>query len=271
MPSRATVASLVWLTGALAAGCGGSSPPTAPTGPAPSVPVAAACEAIGTRPLSTTAILNGSACALGSSPVVLLNMRGPGGVGGGACSGTLIGPRAVLTGAHCLDEGMVSATAWLGPPGEPIAAESFTYFPNYSGNNPSTPDVGIVRFAQDLGPTPVPLLTSRDARVGETAVIAGWGRDQSDIPATLRAGTAVLTAVGALHLETRYTTNASSVCSGDSGGPILLSEGGTWAVAGVISATSGTVCNTGTNFYVNLRNAAALAFVLQQAPEAGRR
>jgi hypothetical protein len=42
-------------------------------------------------------------------------------------------------------------------------------------------------------------------------------------------------------------------------------------VAGVISATSTSACNTGTNFYVNLRDPAARAFILQHAPEAAQR
>ena len=82
---------------------------------------------------------------------------------------------------------------------------------------------------------------------------------------------AVVTAVTALHLETRFSANASGICSGDSGGPLLLQEESRWAVAGVISAASGTGCTAGTNYYVNLRHADALAFVLQHAPEAERR
>ena len=38
-------------------------------------------------------------------------------------------------------------------------------------------DVGVVFTDQDLVRTPQALLTSRDARVGEPAVIAGWGND----------------------------------------------------------------------------------------------
>jgi hypothetical protein len=266
---RWTMFALLFVAGLLAAACG-ATPPTAPTGPTPTVPATAACEAIGSSPLGLTAILNGAECRLGISPVVLVNLRGLGDSPAGACSGTIIAPRAVLTGAHCLDEGVRSARIWLGS-GPEILAASFVHFPNYTGNNPSTPDVGIVRFDQDLTPPPVPLLTSRDPRVGETAVIAGWGRDQNNVTATLRAGTAVLTAVAALYLETQYTTNASAICSGDSGGPILLSEGGRWAVAGVISATSTSACNTGTNFYVNLRHSAAFSFIMGQVPDAAQR
>jgi V8-like Glu-specific endopeptidase len=201
---------------------------------------------------------------------VLLNMENGFGLRLGACSGTIIAPRAVLTGAHCLDEDVSRVTVWLGS-GAEIAASSFAYFANYRSNDPASRDVGVIRMGQDLPRSPIPLLTSRDAQVGETAVIAGWGRDESSVPATLRAGTAIVSAVRGTLLETQFSANGSAICSGDSGGPILLQQSGGWAVAGVISAVSDGSCNAGTNFYVNLRNAEALAFVQQHAPEAARR
>lgn len=265
--SRCAAAALASVVVAAACG-GGSSAPTAPA-PAPSLPPTSACGTInGANPGAR--IVNGVECRAGASPVVLVNVRDRLGVPLGACSGTVIAARAVLTGAHCLDGDVAAARVWLGT-GPEILAESFAYFPNYSQNNSATPDVGIIRVGQDLGVAPVPLLTSRDARPGETAVIAGWGRDQNTIGATLRAGTAVITAVGPLLLETAFTTSASSICAGDSGGPLLLSEGGTWSLAGVTSAASVATCNTGTNYYVNMRNQAALNFVLGHVPDATRR
>jgi hypothetical protein len=215
--------------------------------------------------------VNGATCTAGTSPVVLLNLQSEFGVNLGACSGTMIAPRAILTGAHCLDDDVALVKVWLGT-GPQVVAQSFAYYPNFRFNDTASRDVGIVRLDRDLGPAPVPLLTSRNARVGETAVIAGWGRDENNAPATLRAGAAVITAAGALHLETQVRPNGSSICSGDSGGALLLSEGGEWSIGGVISASSTTGCiNSGTGFYVNLRNPEALSFVLEQVPEARQR
>lgn len=249
------------LIAALAAeACGGSSSPTSPTS-APSLEPTSACGTIGgVTTGATTSIVNGAECRPGTSAVVLINLRDRIGNAVGSCSGTIIAPRVVLTGAHCLDEDVALARVWLGS-GPEMVAESFVPFPNYRQGDSSTPDVGIVRMARDLGPAPVPLLTGRDARVGETAVIAGWGRDQASVPSTLRAGTAVLSAVGPLYLETQFSATASSICSGDSGGPILLSEGNAWSVGGVISAASVAGCTTGTNFYVSIRNPAVLSFI----------
>jgi secreted trypsin-like serine protease len=254
----------------VAMACGGgattTSNSTSPS-PTPTTPVSAACGAVSGQ---TVAIVNGSDCNSATASVVLLNMKDANGLQNGSCSGTVIAPRAVLTAAHCLTTGTASIKIFPGA-GNEISSQSFARHPSYRDSDNTSFDVGIVLTIDDIGRPAVPLLLSRDARIGETAVIAGWGKDQNQVAATLRAGTATITAVSSLLVQTEFTNNFSSTCQGDSGGPLLLQEGGTWSIAAVISANSTLACSFGTNYFANLRNADINAFVLSNVPGALRR
>ena len=247
------------------AGCGSGDGPATPTAAAP-IPAADTCSSIGGAAGSSIGIFNGADCAPERSSIVKLNLRSASGDTLGSCSGTVITPRAVLTAAHCLDEGVAVARVWPGAASEAeIVAESFAFYPDFRFNQ-SGFDVGIVVMNADLPRAPIPILTSREGRVGETAIIAGWGRDQNDTISFLRAGSTTLADVSTDLLRTIYAPPSSSVCQGDSGGPILLSEGGRWAIGGIISATSGNTCNTGTNLYQAVRQQSVRDFIRQHAP-----
>jgi len=254
---------------ALSTRCGGGATPasgaTAPT-PTPTTPVSAGCGAVGGQ---TVAIVNGNDCNSATASVVLLNMKDASGLQNGSCSGTVIAPRAVLTAAHCLTASTASIKVFPGT-GSQISSQSFSRHPSYRDSDNTSYDVGVVLTTDDIGRPAVPLLLSRDARVGETAVIAGWGKDQNQVAGTLRAGTATITAVSSLLVQTEFTNNFSSTCQGDSGGPLLLQEGGTWAIAAVISANSTLACSFGTNYFSNLRNADINGFILAAVPIASR-
>lgn len=244
----------------LLAACGGGSVPATPTQPAP-IPAAQACDAVGGIG-STISIYSGAECSPERGPVVRLNMRADGGAVG-SCSGTIIGPRAVLTAAHCLDGGATEVRVWLGV-GEEYTAASFAYHPQFDTNSLQF-DVGVVLLAADLPRAPAALL-GRSGQIGETAILAGFGRDENSVTTKLRAGSTTVSNVTPTRLETKYAPPSSSICSGDSGGPIFLQTGGAWAIAGISSATTQSACNDGINYYQAVLPAPIRSFVEQYVP-----
>ena len=254
---------------ALAAGCGGSTP-TTPSNPAP-IPAAQACDVVNTLTSSSgssIAILSGAECSMDRGPVVKLNVEDANGFAG-TCSGTMIGARAVLTAAHCLDGGVRSVRVWPGT-GPELTTSTFFFHPNFSTSTLQF-DVGVVLLDEDLGRPPAAVLTSRTGRVGETAIIAGFGRDENSITTRLRAGSTTVSAATSSRIETAYAPPSSAICSGDSGGPIFVQEGARWVIAGISSATTESSCNTGTNYYQGVAHESVRAFILQHVPAATQR
>jgi len=256
------------LAAALVIGCGGaSSSPASPT-PTPVPSGVNACGAISGASASGLAIVNGASCTPGTASVPILYLKDSGGTWFASCSGTVISSTAVLTAAHCLAPPTASINISFQT--KEIPSASFAASPDYNGTASNSIDVGVVIASAPIGQPIVPILSSRDPIVGEPVVIAGWGQDLFGQTFVLRAGATTLSQIGSVDLLAQYGGSSASVCAGDSGGPLLVSVGGTWTIAGVTSAVSGA-CVAGTNYFTNIRNASARAFVLSQAPDAAQR
>jgi hypothetical protein len=268
-PDRGTITAL----GAclLLVACGGTSNSPDIVAPSPVPTTTNGCGAIGPAAAFGTAIVNGTACSDPSSPVVLLILQDENQKSLGYCSGTVIGSRAILTAAHCLAGASVAIVRTGG--GERARSTTLKSFPGYP-DAPSSLDAGVVLTDQDIGLPAFPVLASRDATIGEQAVIAGWGDDGSGAGRTLlRAGVVAVSVVRDIYIQTKYLgANSSGVCWGDSGGPLFVSQGGAWVVAGVTAMMSTDSCAVnGTSVFLELRNPSVQSFVFGLVPDISRK
>lgn len=255
------------------AGCSGGSDarsglnPVAPSPatPAPSPSTIDVCGAIGTAPPTIRTIINGQSCSPGASSVVSLRIVEADGEMESLCSGIAIATDAVLTAAHCLPDGaQISVVAGS----RTLAVTSTHPVASFSEEDEASLDIGVVRTAGPIGQPIMPILTSRDAVPGEEGVVAGYGLDNLGGDSALKAGTMVVARVNANFIIANFSGMGSNTCSGDSGGPLLLQQGGQWVIAGVTSGgTGGESCqNAGTSDFANLRNGEAIALVVGVAP-----
>lgn len=172
-------------------------------------------------------------------------------LGTGFCSGTLIAPRVVLTAKHCIiSEGATetvrasAVTVGIGESFRAIRArypvtrilttpgplEISTGFDPVGGANGS--DIALLilrRPVTEVAPIPI-RRTSPDDLVGQTLLAVGFGNTPAGTSGVRLETDAELTRTTPALLE-----GIQVICSGDSGGPLLVTEGGVRQVVGVAS------------------------------------
>ena len=174
---------------------------------------------------------------------------------GNFCTGVAIARDLVLTAAHCALPGAEYKLVELDAAGQPILKDTTAVARHPQFNlktllaHRATADVALLKLAVPLAVTPAPLAAPRErVAVGERFAVHGYGvaiRGDGKSGGKLRAATLVATGQpGNLQLRlvdaaTGGTRPGLGACTGDSGGPVYQETGGTLAVYGVVSWSTG--------------------------------
>lgn len=228
-----------------------------------------ACQQQGPAPgpggvgLAELPIVNGQAESGYPGVGALVSVLPYWGYQGSFCTATLIGPQWVLTAGHCLspenNDGVAPSTTrfMVGNDARPnqagnptngtlYAVDAFYVHPQYNGSQ-IVNDIAIAHLSQ---PVPNAQIFEPNStylnQSGQTAFYVGFGAVEgvNESGSGLKRSTSF--PISWIYNDT-YISNfgASGTCFGDSGGPGLLSIGGSQKIIGITSAGAG--CNPDTD------------------------
>ncbi len=153
-------------------------------------------------------------------------------VGGSLCTATWIGPRALVTAAHCgfLLQGDVARIRFAGM----VLWARVRRSPGYRGVG--THDVALLTLDRDV-PGVRPASLGAMSVLHAMVTIAGYGEDMADQdrPPRLHAGTSAISLFLSGPRIQLEEMSGDVARLGDSGGPVFLERGGRRLLLGVIS------------------------------------
>lgn len=170
--------------------------------------------------------------------------------GGSQCSGTMVQRTAdgaglyVLTAGHCCKDSDPPRRILVGGdyanPQVGLPVESIHRHPCYHAQSVSSDgyDFCVLRVKDDgkLNVHPIPLAAAPDQLDADSQVtFVGFGSTPA-VNVVRRRVQARLAAVTPLMLVADQTEDGGGICHGDSGGPMLITQGGVEVVAGVTSS-----------------------------------
>ena len=106
--------------------------------------------------------------------------------------------------------------------------------------------------------------------MGQKAVVFGYGTTgAAEDYGQLRSGVMKVAAVDAGRIFANYESGTSNVCSGDSGGPLLLQIGNQLTIGGTTSYGDSVSCSVGEqSVFMNLQSPTIQTFLRSVAPDA---
>ena len=179
------------------------------------------------------------------------------------CTGVAIARDLVLTAAHCTLPGADYKLMEFDAAHQPVLRDvaQIAHHPQFDLKtlfaHRATADVALIKLAAPLGAkfAPAPLAVPAQAVApGDAFTVVGFGvavRGDGTTGGTLRAATLIATGqpgtlqIRLMDARTKGEGAGLGACTGDSGAPVFVVQGGRMAVAGVVSWTTGPKLTAG--------------------------